>query len=193
MYPHWPWWVSATIFWAGTVAIGISIIEALHLYRLVGRAFAIMIDVLIAVAVVTGVCYFRPSTIGPCSAPLEVESLGSFLLKINRQFTTTKPRIKIVVDMGRKDSCNYARDLVTAFRIGGWEPEPIQEDGLIGNGVWLHGSAGDEELFEVYDQLWRSQPIRISFDPSSKVPSRYWTFWIKDTWPTPIQANGLTK
>jgi hypothetical protein len=194
IYPHFPWWLSALILWVGATVVGISIIEALHLYRSFDRVITIIIDLCMAILLGAMVYYLKPSIVGPCSAPLEVESLGAVLFNINHEFTTTaKPKVKIWVEIGRKDSCPYAKALDTAFRIGGWAPEPIMEDKLIGNGVWLHGSAGDTEIVKVYEQLWRSQPLKLALDTSSNRPSEEWVFWIKDTWPTPIQTNELTK
>ena len=68
-------------------------------------------------------------------------------------------------------------------------PDPISEDKLIGSGVWFHASNGDELALVVYAQLWQTQPTRL--DLVAAPPQEAWIFWVKDNWPTPIQANAV--
>ena len=141
----------------------------------------------------TAVCFagwgllFSPPAIGPCSARLDAESLGSFLSNSAQRGVTRE--VTIVVEKGKTETCRFAKDLLTAFMIGGWNPGNIKEAELIGNGVWFHASRQDSLAIEVYEQLWRTQPVRLNFVVSP--PSEPWNFWVKDSWPTPIRQNTI--
>jgi hypothetical protein len=189
IYPHFPWWIPATILFVGTALFITGIVEILILYRPSLKLPARIVGGALFVVVSGLMIYYKPPKPGPCSTKLNIESIRSILFEAYNNKQNTTPRlIQIFVDQDKLGQCQYAEDLYTAFSISGWNPSQIMGDKLIGYGVWFHGPDGDPLIKAVYAQLWESQPVRLDLGPSDKKHPT-WIFWIKDTWPRPFQNN----
>ena len=130
--------------------------------------------------------FFSPPPMGPCSVKLDIEGLRTTLKNaVEAGHNNPQRNVEIWVEVGNKDTCQYAKALYEAFKIGQWNPKEIQEaPRLAGNGVWFHASQQDAIAIQIYEQLWGLQPLRL--DLRKDIDARQWVFWIKDTWPTPI-------